>query len=101
MKKIIQHIRKQPEHVKTRYVVIFSLVATGGILVVWLLTLQVTQVPREDIIRTESPFSFFGKIFSQPINKIRNSYPLMQGQEATDQSSWTPEQVVPDESFAL
>ncbi len=83
MKKILHHIRKQPEHVKTRYVVIFAIVATALVIVFWLITLQIIK-STDDTIQTESPFSIVKQVFKGSVSDMKNAMP--QKQESLDET---------------
>ncbi len=73
MKKIIHSIRNKPEHVKTRYVIIFAILATVMIVVLWTITLRSIE-SNDDTIKTEKPFKTFGNIFSGIISETKESY---------------------------
>lgn len=73
MKKIIHHIRKQPDHVKSRYVIVFAVVATVIIVGVWMLTMRMIE-QNDDTIKTESPFKMVTSIFSNVISETKENY---------------------------
>lgn len=73
MKKIITNLRNKPDHVKSRYVVLFSVVATLAIVALWITTTRLLQTS-DDTIKTESPFRAFGQIFSGAVSDVKNNY---------------------------
>lgn len=73
MKKIIHHIRKQPDHVKSRYVIVFAVVATIIVVGVWMLTMRMIE-QNDDTIKTESPFKMVTSIFSNVISETKENY---------------------------
>lgn len=77
MKKVLHHIRKQPEHVKTRYVVVFAILATAVVITVWLITLQFIK-KNDDTIKTESPFVMIKDIFKGQVSDLQKNLPEKQ-----------------------
>ena len=69
MKKIVHHIRSKPDHIKTRYVIFLSLVATLMVVGVWILVLASVK-SNDDTIKTESPFSILKGIFSESFSEV-------------------------------
>lgn len=74
MKKILHHIRKQPDHIKTRYVVFFAILATALVVVVWMIMLQLIK-RSDDTIKTESPFSIFKEVLKGQVSDFKDSLP--------------------------
>lgn len=83
MKKILHHIRKQPEHVKTRYVIVFAITATAFVIMFWLITLQIIK-RTDDTIQTESPFAIVKQVFKGSVSDMKNAMP--QKQESLDET---------------
>ncbi len=73
MKNIIHHLRNKPDHVKSRYVVVFSVIATAIVVGLWIMTMQLTKT-KDDIVKTESPFAVFGKLFSGAVSDVSKNY---------------------------
>jgi hypothetical protein len=73
MKKIITNLRNKPDHIKSRYVILFSVVATLVIVALWITTTRLLQTS-DDTIKTESPFRAFGQIFSGAVSDVKNNY---------------------------
>jgi hypothetical protein len=74
MKKIIHHIRNKPDHVRSRFVIGFAVVATLLVTGLWVLVLRLTQVSPDDVIKTDSPFKVFGHLFSKSIDTAKQNY---------------------------
>lgn len=70
MKKVLHHLRKQPDHVKSRYVILFAVIATVIVVIIWMITIQLIN-RNDDTIKTESPFKIFGSIFSTAISETK------------------------------
>lgn len=73
MKKIIANLRNKPDHVKSRYVILFSVLATLFIVALWIVTMQLLKTS-DDTIKTESPFRAFGQIFSGTVSDVKENY---------------------------
>ncbi len=73
MKKILAHIRNKPEHVKTRYVFVFAILATALVVGGWITTNRFLN-KGDDTIQTEGPLKSFGKIFSGAISTAKDDY---------------------------
>lgn len=71
MKKIISRLREKPDHVKTRFAILFALIATLVIVGVWVLITRSIK-SNDDTIKTQSPFSIFSEIFQTAISDIKN-----------------------------
>lgn len=86
MKKILHHIRKQPDHIKTRYVVVLAVVATVFVIAVWIITLQLIN-RSDDTIKTESPFLIFKDVFKSQVSDLKDNLP--QKKESLDETLGT------------
>ncbi len=73
MKKIITNLRNKPDHIKSRYVIVFSVLATLFIVGLWIVTMRLMQTS-DDTVKTESPFRAFGQIFSGTVSDVKNNY---------------------------
>jgi hypothetical protein len=85
MKKIIHHIRKQPDHIKSRYVIVFASVATAVIVAIWMITTRLID-RNDDTIRTESPFKMVTGLFTNAINETKKNYQEQKTQVLPDTS---------------
>jgi hypothetical protein len=85
MKKVIHHIRKQPDHIKSRYVILFALVATAIIIGIWVITLRLMN-RNDDTIKTESPFKMVTGLFTNAINETKKNYQEQKTQLLPDTS---------------
>ena len=74
MKRVIHHIRNKPDHVRSRYVIGFAVVATALVIGLWVLVLRLTQVSPDDVIKTDSPFKVFGSLFSKSVDSAKQNY---------------------------
>ncbi len=74
MKKILNSLRNKPDHVKTRYVIAFSIIATVCIIGTWVLVNQSIKSQDENI-SAESPFKAFKDIFSATLTQISETAP--------------------------
>lgn len=89
MKKVLHSLRNQPDHIKSRYVIIFAIVATVLTVLVWLFVMQLIK-KNDDTIKTESPFKIFQGIFSTAISETKEKY--------TNQKTISPESIpTPDQ----
>jgi len=70
MKKIIHSIRNKPDHVKTRLVFIFAILATVIVVVVWIITLRLLKTP-DDTIKTDGPVKVFREIFKSNVSTVK------------------------------
>jgi hypothetical protein len=77
MKKILHHIRNKPDHVRTRYVIGFSVLATAVIVFIWIATLRLLKTS-DDTIKTESPFRSMINMFSGTVSKVQDDYQKQQ-----------------------
>lgn len=73
MKKIIESLRNKPDHVKTRYVIVFSAIATVIVVGLWVVTLRFTKTT-DDTIKTDSPFKVFGQLFGGAVSDTKQTY---------------------------
>ncbi len=73
MKKILTNLRNKPDHIKSRYVILFSVVATLAIVALWITTMRLLQTS-DDTVKTESPFRAFGQIFSGAVSDVKSNY---------------------------
>ena len=73
MKKIIANLRNKPDHIKSRYVILFSVIATLAIVALWITTMRLLQTS-DDTVKTESPFRAFGQIFSGVVSDVKSNY---------------------------
>lgn len=90
MKKIIHSIRNKPDHIKTRLVIIFAVLATAIVVTVWVMTLQLLKTP-DDTIKTDGPFKVFRQVFKSNVSTIkeetksdRNPLDLLKPENQTD-----------------
>lgn len=90
MKKIIHSIRNKPDHIKTRLVIIFAVLATAIVVTVWIMTLQLLKTP-DDTIKTDGPFKVFRQVFKSNVSTIkeetksdRNPLDLLKPENQTD-----------------
>ncbi len=73
MKNIINNLRNKPDHIKSRYVIVFSIIATTLTVALWIVTMQLSKTS-DDTIKTESPLRAFGQIFSETVSDVKNNY---------------------------
>lgn len=70
MKKIIHSIQNRPDHVKTRLVIIFAVLATAIVVTVWIITLQLLKTP-DDTIKTDGPLKVFKEVFKTNVTTVK------------------------------
>lgn len=70
MKKIIHSIRNKPDHIKTRLVIIFAVLATAIVVTVWVMTLQLLKTP-DDTIKTDGPLKVFKEVFKTNVTTVK------------------------------
>ncbi len=88
MKKILHSIRNKPDHIKSRYVILFSVIATALIVGLWIITLQLTKTS-DDTIQTESPVKVFKELIkgtTANVQKKESPVPVDQGDQQQDES---------------
>ena len=83
MKKIISRLREKPDHVKTRFAILFALIATLVIVGVWVLITRSIK-SNDDTIKTQSPFSIFSEIFQTAISDIKNQPSVLPSPSSTE-----------------
>lgn len=64
---LIARIRKQPEHIRMRWVWICVAISMALIFFIWVLSLKVSL--REDVLRSEGGLSDISETFSETFNK--------------------------------
>jgi hypothetical protein len=104
MKKIIRSLRNKPDHVKTRYVVVFALIATIIVLGTWVVVTQSIK-QQDQTISAESPFSIFRDIIGAAVSEIGKSSSIANPTETDDlESPELPQSEnqasVPDQTFS-
>lgn len=102
MKKIIHSLRNKPDHVKTRYVFGFAILATLVVVSVWVMTMRLLKTT-DDTIKTESPFKVFGQIFKGAVSNAQNATKPQESVSETTDSDALLENPEPgiDESLAI
>ena len=95
MKKLIYSIRKKPDHIKTRLVFVFAILATAIIVALWILTMQLLKTS-DDTIKTESPLKVFGKIFNRTKDKIDDSLTVTTNETKSSEQNPVEEIVLPE-----
>jgi hypothetical protein len=70
MKQILHSIRNKPEHIKSRFVVLFAILATAIIVAIWIVTLQLLKTP-DDTVKTEGPFKTFQQVFKSNLSTVK------------------------------
>ncbi len=90
MKKIIHQLREKPDHVKTRFAILFALIATLIIVGIWI-GVNRSIKNNDDTIRTQSPFSIFSEIFQTAISDIKSQQSPLPSPETINPVSGTVE----------
>lgn len=85
MKKVLHSIRNKPDHIKTRFVFAFAIIATAIIVAVWIITMQFIKAS-DDTIKTDSPFKAFGQIFKGAKTDIENTLTSSKADSITAES---------------
>jgi len=111
MKKIIHSIRNKPDHIKTRLVIIFAVLATAIVVTVWVMTLQLLKTP-DDTIKTDGPLKVFKDVFKSNVSTVKeqtkvdkNPIDLLKPEQQQDQAVVTQDvttnsDVIMDDSSA-
>lgn len=102
MKKIIHSLRNKPDHVKTRYVFGFAILATLTVVSIWIMTMRLLKTT-DDTIKTESPFKVFGQIFKGAVSDAQNNLKPQESITETTDPDLLPEnpESGTDESLVL
>jgi hypothetical protein len=73
MKSIIENLRNKPDHIKSRYVVVLSIVATVVVVGVWIITNALLKTS-DDTIKTDGPLKVFSSIFKSSVSATADDY---------------------------
>lgn len=93
MKKIIENLRNKPDHVKSRYVIVLSAIATVVVVVVWITTTALLKTS-DNTIKTDGPIKIFSNLFKSGVSTTAKDYKANKeafnaSLQASDQTSVT------------